>query len=377
MSHITKSSAVQQFTSNSSVVDVWRALGYCEDEIASTFAVNPNTHKNSVVLHTVAEYERRGLDVPPNLNVYFGVNPLREGITRGRGGEADVTRVMALFADLDIKDGALADMRECRRVIGKLTKALGIRPTVVIESGHGLQPCWRIANTKSSPNSIRDEDDRQEWRILLRRFGGLVQKMVDEVHPGAKIDNVYELARVLRCPGSFNNKGNEPIPVVTTINAESRAVVRGKLLAALDRRGVSPLGGSVSVAYAKKHTGWMEAVRWIDAQPGTAEAPGDMSAGMLKLCDRAALVKAFAYGTDDENSSYALMRDRVWSAIKLCNEGHGGLSLALLVIRHAYLTSMTSRRGDGKRLLSLSAAEHEFQRATCDAIGKVRGGEFQ
>ncbi|PBC37951.1 hypothetical protein CJ178_28460 [Rhodococcus sp. ACPA4] len=246
MANNTSTVVPVQVTEASSVADVWRALGFQSNEIASLLAVDPATHRTDSKLHPLVEYEAAELDIPDDVNLYFGVNPRREGLEYGRGGEIDVTRVVTLFADLDVKGGALGSIKECHRVVGKLTNALGIKPVVLIETGRGLQPFWRIANTVSSPNVIHDEDDRLAWKILLARFGGLVQQIVDEVHPGARIDDVYELARVLRCPGSVNNKYDDRPIVTATVNAEARAVSRNKLLATLDRRDARSLGGPVS-----------------------------------------------------------------------------------------------------------------------------------
>jgi hypothetical protein len=41
-------------------------------------------------------------------------------------------------------------------------------------------------------------------RALIRRWGRLVTKTA-KAH-GATVDNVYELARMMRVPGTFNNK---------------------------------------------------------------------------------------------------------------------------------------------------------------------------
>ena len=46
---------------------------------------------------------------PTDRCVWFGVNPVGRHVRYGRGAEADVTRVRALFADLDVKPGKQFD----------------------------------------------------------------------------------------------------------------------------------------------------------------------------------------------------------------------------------------------------------------------------
>ncbi|RQM32276.1 hypothetical protein [Rhodococcus ruber] len=353
---------------------MWRALGYREHEIASLFAVDPITHRNHPMLHTLADFEDAQLDIPADVNLYFGVNPRREGIEYGRGGETDVTRVVALFADLDVKSGAPGSMKECHRVVGKLTNALGIKPVVLIETGRGLQPFWRVANTASAPTVIRDEDDRLAWKILLARFGGLVQQMVDEVHPGAKIDIVYELARVLRCPGSVNNKYDDRPAVTATVNTEARAVSRTKLLATLDRRDARSLGGSVSRPTPKVETDLEEAERWIHSVPDWDAKLNNMGPALRWHCSSRDMMDKFAHGTDDDTSAHNLMRNRVHHAIRCAAEGEAGLGLALALIRDAYLETM-QRRSDGElpgERRSRFVAEDDFNRAVKGSIASVR-----
>ncbi|MDV7246762.1 MULTISPECIES: hypothetical protein [Rhodococcus] len=363
-----------QDTHTRTVVDVWRALGFRHNEIASILAVDPTTHRTETKLHPLAEYEAAELEIPRDVNLYFGVNPRREGLEYGRGGETDVTRVVTLFADLDVKSGALGSMKECHRVVGKLTNALGIKPAVIIETGRGLQPFWRIANTASAPNTIHDEDDRLAWKILLARFGGLVQQIVDEVRPGAKIDNVYELARVLRCPGSVNNKYDDRPVVTATVNSEARAVSRTKLLAALDRRDARSLGGQVSRPTPKVATDLEEAEQWIHSVPGWDAKYDDMGAALRWHCNYRDMLDKFAHGTDDDTSAHNLMRNRVYHAIKCATEGEAGLGLALALIRDAYLETMQRRR-DGElpgERRSRFVAEDDFNRAVKGAIASAR-----
>ncbi|WP_138733081.1 hypothetical protein [Modestobacter excelsi] len=138
-------------------------------------------------------------------DVWWGVNPVSP-TTSGRGSVAEVTRLAAIYADLDVKPGGLPTITAAWAVVADLATMLGAEPVAVIGSGHGLQPVWAI-----DPDDGDLTGDRRAAAVaLLRRFGRLVGN-VAERH-GGQVDAVFDLARVLRVPGTVNRKA-EPVPV--------------------------------------------------------------------------------------------------------------------------------------------------------------------
>jgi hypothetical protein len=83
--------------------------------------------------------------LPDGANVYFGVNPVcgpaRQG--KGRGTAEDVTRLGALYADLDVKPGACPSLTVAEAIIDELSGMLGTRPSAITHSGGGLHPIGR------------------------------------------------------------------------------------------------------------------------------------------------------------------------------------------------------------------------------------------
>ena len=101
-----------------------------------TSDVVPWDHAPGLVAAIVANYD-------PRRDFWFGVNALGE-VTQGRGKEADVTRLTALYADLDIKPGACPDMSNACDIIDDVSAILGERPCAVSDSGHGLHSYWPL-----------------------------------------------------------------------------------------------------------------------------------------------------------------------------------------------------------------------------------------
>ncbi len=139
-----------------------------------------------------AEAARRALALPGPLNVFYGVN-----LRCDRGGKkAHVTRINGLYADLDFKHFATGE-----EGAWAMLRSFPIRPTWVIHSGNGLHAYWDF----DAPLGITGPDDP-----TIGRVEGLLSRLY--AHLGG-IDSVQDISRVLRFPGSFNAKGDPPLPV--------------------------------------------------------------------------------------------------------------------------------------------------------------------
>lgn len=147
-----------------------------------------------------------GLAASPRWAVYYGVCPRRNG----GGKKADVTSIPALWADVD--DKRFTDGRTGAQAA---LASFPLAPTLVVDSGGGLQPYWHLV----APLAIGADDAPlvQHVEDLLRRLyarlGGL--------------DAVQDLSRILRLPGTYNRKPEygEPRPV-TVIHHDPAALYR-------------------------------------------------------------------------------------------------------------------------------------------------------
>lgn len=171
--------------------------------------------------------------LPDTADIWYQVNPTAGPVrtNSGRGTADDVTRLAALWCDLDVKDGGCPTLQSAWAIIGELSDLLGAHPSAIVESGHGLQPYWPIEGGDSG--DINDET-RAAAGALLRRWGRLVALVAS--HHGSKVDNVYDLPRILRAPGTVNNK-SEPVPVTAKSYPGSPLAV-GEIDERLDEAGI-------------------------------------------------------------------------------------------------------------------------------------------
>jgi putative DNA primase/helicase len=134
--------------------------------------------------------------------VYVGVGLYRPGITRGRGTANDVVCITSLWADLDYggehkKDNLPPDEAACRKILERI----GLKPSLIVHSGHGLQPYWLLKESLTAQEGASR---------IAARWGATIQAHAKVL--GYNVDSVWDLARVLRVPGTWNYKF-EPMPV--------------------------------------------------------------------------------------------------------------------------------------------------------------------
>ena len=140
--------------------------------------------------------------LPKTECTWFSVNPTAgpERDRSGRGKETAVTRWAGLYLDLDVKEGSFPDLGQAAQFIARMSGFLGTYRSVVIFSGHGLQPIWVI------DDGVLDTEEKWEraYRLIRRfgRFAGAVGWSEFKV----SLDTVWDLARVLRVPETVNWK---------------------------------------------------------------------------------------------------------------------------------------------------------------------------
>jgi hypothetical protein len=148
-------------------------------------------------------------------NVYVGVALARQAYGDYKRQEANqAAGIVGLWADIDIRGPAHKEtalpvtLEEAIR----LACSLGLGPSVMVATGHGLQPWWLFQR----PWVFADEAEREEAQRLVRRFHATLAGQARA--SGWQLDATQDLARLLRLAGTWNDKrhidkGLEPIPV--------------------------------------------------------------------------------------------------------------------------------------------------------------------
>src|SRR4051794_17633014 len=227
-------------------------FGYTEDErltVCHQTAGDADFTGWNVPAAVAEDEARRWADT---CDVWFSVNPVKTPSDyRGRGTAAHVTRWAGVYADLDVKPGGLPSLAAARAVIGAVSEMLEQRPVAVMHSGHGLQPLWALDPKDEATDLAGNPARLPEARAFMRRFGRLVAHaattLVAEEHRG-DVDTVFDLARVLRVPGTVNRKPNpetgEPAEAPTSVELPGGSPLSVQEIAdQLDAYGVLGLAG--------------------------------------------------------------------------------------------------------------------------------------
>ncbi len=171
------------------------------------FSVDRYTGEKITAWHRIIDHQwaaDEATTLAENGCVWFGVAPRERKLPNGkRGGASDCLTLPAMWVDIDIASPVHAadDLPTTVDEAMQLCDSFPLPPTAVINSGHGLQAWWML----DEPAQIDDDtlkllaDWGATWAELGRRHGW-------------HVDNVFDAARVMRLPGTYNRKA-EPVPV--------------------------------------------------------------------------------------------------------------------------------------------------------------------
>ncbi|HEU5393208.1 MAG TPA: phage/plasmid primase, P4 family [Candidatus Methylomirabilis sp.] len=223
-------------------------------------------------------------------DVFVGVNPQgrapeppRRGTARGAAAWVGVALELDGYK-LRHREGAGAGVL---RDLGER----GLAPTVVVSSGgrDAYHAYWLL----DAAVDLVDDRGREECRLLGQRLTQLVEELL-----GERVDHVYDLARVLRLPGTLNSKHGEPAELVSVggprwtaaeldrvlPEAEGGQVGERRALTEQERAGLLGLQGTCPPEWADRRA---EALvdryrRWWDE--GRARFAGGRDNAVYQLC---------------------------------------------------------------------------------------------
>ena len=150
-------------------------------------------------------------------NTYYCVALRQEGLPSSvRGGIGQIHTVVCMVADVDVlgsvhKENALPKTEEAIDFVNSLK----LKPSIIVRSGNGVHAIWLL----DEPFVIRNENEREQIRELSAGFGMYV--IAEGRKKGWKLDNVQDIPRMLRAPGSLNFKSDPPKQCAVRASARS------------------------------------------------------------------------------------------------------------------------------------------------------------
>lgn len=131
-------------------------------------------------------------------NVYWSVNPLRRAPFK-KAKKEDVARMAFVHVDLDPKPGETTEVAKAR--CKKLLDGYRLPPSIVVDSGNGLQALWAL---RAVGDELEVGGDVSR-AVELERTTRQLQADFDQAGGNKKTaDSAHNLDRVLRVPGTIN-----------------------------------------------------------------------------------------------------------------------------------------------------------------------------
>ena len=270
-------------------------------------------------------------------NIWHSVHALSE-VAKGRGTADDVVRLTSLVPDLDVKEGGCGDLTTAELIIDDLSAVLGELPVGAVYSGHGIQPYWSV---ECQSGRALMADGKAEAKRLLDRFKALVFSIAARYGCGA--DSVYDLARVMRTPGSVNWKDPEnPVPV-RCFAYDGKPMTAEQIHAALDAAGIPE---DPEKKRAKKQPRGEKKPK--DDTPPRYAVSAAMTPGKPNPKVRARLAEALtdvAIETDRHHKT----RDHTMALLRFGYNGESGVAEALEALYRVFVVTVGPDRMGGEQ----------------------------
>jgi hypothetical protein len=137
-------------------------------------------------------------------DVWFGCALRKEPLPNGaRGGEPDCLSIPGLWLDVDVegpghrREGQAKSFDEARLFIGRHPA----KPDAIVRSGYGFQAWWLAVEPLYANEAL---DYLARWRATWLGYAR---------EAGIVIDDIFDLPRIMRVPGTYNHKLSEPVKV--------------------------------------------------------------------------------------------------------------------------------------------------------------------
>ena len=140
-----------------------------------------------------------------------------------------------LWADIDIKHEAHKKKKlpEDRPSAIELLNSLDYRPTILINSGHGIQAFWLF----ETPWLFQSMEEQQTAAQVAQWWHSKIAAACKK--RGWTTDSVWDMTRVMRIPGYTNHKPDTPPVPVTAIKTDGPRIPIAQLLAQAQAEGLN------------------------------------------------------------------------------------------------------------------------------------------
>ena len=171
-----------------------------------TITTPPDSRNEHIPVTELDKAAERIKVLGTSANTYYCVALRQEGLPSSvRGGIGQIHTVVCMVADVDVlglahKENALPKTEEAIDFV----HSLKLKPSIIVRSGNGVHAIWLL----DEPFVIRNENEREQIRELSAGFGMYV--IAEGCKKGWKLDNVQDIPRMLRAPGSLNFKSDPP-----------------------------------------------------------------------------------------------------------------------------------------------------------------------
>lgn len=172
--------------------------------------------------------DRRGKDVYTGM----GMLPLEAKTTSNRRVKLteEIAGIPGLWVDVDFVDPVhkKKHLPPTQEDALEIITAMPSPPTIIVESGHGLQALWLFQEPwifAGAENQVMAANVCHWWH---RKASGLAKDR------GWTIDSVFDLTRIMRVPGFTNNKGPIPKEVTVILSDGPRLDLQATIRAAID-----------------------------------------------------------------------------------------------------------------------------------------------
>ncbi len=145
-------------------------------------------------------------------NIFFQVGVTKKNLGLGnKGTQNQMDGLLGLYCDIDVAHAVHAAPNlptSIEEAVG-LVKGHGFDPSIIINSGHGIQAWWVF----EEPWMFDSDEERQQAINLSTRMIETIRAR----NPKYKIDGVMNIERVLRIPGTWNCKESKNKILATII----------------------------------------------------------------------------------------------------------------------------------------------------------------